>query len=190
MLKFDTQKTTVIHKDIPKAADNLFPGGLYINLELKKCFLTPTNFHTSKDDPITYKIKGNIKMTHIELQYLWSRIIFRTCQAYHTFVDYPLGVGAERHTKSDYQHLFALAFMCIGYYFNTSTQQKRDVIKSILYFVDDHLYALDIPGFSGIMYLDDTEKIMSYFDKFYNLCARYYNDTPDANKDPIAIIDP
>lgn len=187
MTKFDEQKTKGIHEDIPRAATNLFPGGLYVNQTLKNCFLTPVNFHTSKDNSITFKLKSGTKLSHVDLQYLWARIVFRTCQAYHNFVDHPPDTC---HTKCDYQHLFALAFMCIGYYFNTSTQQKRHIIKSILYFIDDQLYNLGIPGFSGIMYLDDTNKIMVLFDKFYNLCARYYNDTPDAIDKPIDKIEP
>ena len=189
MLKFNESLTKSIHEDIPKVASSLFAGGLHINKEIGGCLLTPTKFHTSRDNSITYKLKAGTKLSHVDLQYMWSRIIFRTCQSYYTFVEYPTESGRP-HTKCDYQHLFALAFMCIGYYFNTSTQQKRHIIKSILYFIDDQLYELGIPGFSGIMYLDDTSRVLTFFDKFYNLCARYYNETPDANNNPIDKIEP
>jgi len=183
MSTFNIDTTASIHSDIPKIAYALFPKGLSVLWSNDHCLLPPGDFHTSKDTVITYKIKNGIHLIKGDLQYIWSRIIFRTCQAQHSFS------GNTTPTRDDYQHLFALAFVCLGYYFNTTTEQKRQIVKSILYFVDDQLYNIGVPGFSGIMHLDQS-KIMPIFDRFYNLCLFVYKASPDASSEPITTIEP
>lgn len=186
----DTASTEAAINAIDSTLDSIvrstFPDGLVVRFGPDHCLLCPRNFHSSQDDLVSYKLKSGERFTNSDLSYIWQRLIFRLCQSAYTVTcrcDSPL-------TKNDFQHLYALGLLCIGYYWNTASGSKRNIAKKIMYYVDDILFINGVPGFSGLLFLESLSEVMSAFNHFTKMTNAIYKPRPEATRAPIVPIEP
>jgi len=183
----DTEAAIIaIDSTLDSIVRTTFPGLLDVRPGPDHCLIVPRNFHGSQDDLVSYKLKSGERFSNSDLSYIWQRLIFRLCQSVYTVTCR----GTEPLTKNDFQHMYALGLLCIGYYWNTASGSKRNVAKKIMYYVDDVLFMNGVPGFSGLLFLESLPEVMTAFNHFTKQTFAIYKPRPDATRAPIVPIDP